>query len=182
MAAAAFARHQVDRARDRARPEEVRVRPAQHLHAVDGVDVDGREIERAALDVGGVVERDAVEQDQREVGVTAARERVRRAGEPTGAEQVDAGHTPHQLGNVVRLRALDPVPIEHVGRGGRRLGGARRDGDLFLEVGGRDGIGSRRGRLCEREGCEEEGASKRPYKPKRGDAGALQGLGSFFPK
>ena len=37
---AAVARHQVDGARDRARPEEVRVRPAQHLDAVDGVDVD----------------------------------------------------------------------------------------------------------------------------------------------
>ena len=103
--------------------------------------------------------------------------------QPAGAEQVDAGDAPHQLGGVVRLRALDAVAIEHLGRGGGRLGGARRDRDLFFEVGRRDRVGSRRGRLGEPGPREEQGADKlRPYAPTRVAAGAPQGLGSFFPK
>ena len=158
------------------------MRPAQHLDAVDGVDVEHREIERAALHVGGVVERDAVEQDQREVGVAAARQRVRGAGQPAGAEQVDAGHAPHQLGGVVRLRPLDALAIEHLGRGGRRLGGARRNGDLFLEVGSGDGIWSRGGRLSERWKRENQCAGEGPDRPTSRVTGEPQGLGSFFPK
>src|SRR6185436_18609780 len=91
--------------------------------------------ERAALHVGGVVERDAVEQDQREVGVAAAGEHLRGAAERSGGDQVNAGDGAHQLGRVVDLRALDALRVEHGGRGGGGLGRTRGNDDLLAHVG-----------------------------------------------
>ncbi len=76
--AAGLARHwlgeaDVDDAGERVRSVHGRGRAAIHFHALHQRRVDQREVERAALAVGRIVHAHAVEQDEREIGLTAAR-------------------------------------------------------------------------------------------------------------
>ena len=125
----AAGREDLDDAGECARPVEGRERAAHDLHVVDEARRQLLEVHGAALQLGRVVERDAVEQHQRVVRVAAAQERVRDARPAAAAERVEAGDLAQQVAGGARGRGRNLARIEdahRAGGGGHRPGGDRR--------------------------------------------------------
>ena len=94
--------------------------PAHDLDAVDVRQVQGRQVEGAAPGVVRVVDLDAVEQEDGEVGLAAADEDL---GHAAGAGLVDVqpGHVPQQVDDDRVVAGLDLVPLDHGASAGQDL-------------------------------------------------------------
>jgi hypothetical protein len=150
---ARLAGEDLDDAADRVRAVERRARPAHHLDAVDLLernDLEGRAAERGGADPN------AVDQQQRVIGVGAADEHRALLAEPAGTVDFDAGEIGEQILHREHLARFDVGTRQHRDREERLILGLRhtRGGnDDLLQLIGRGGRCGRRqltpGRLNE---------------------------------
>ena len=161
-----------DHPADGVRAPQRRLRPGQHLDAFDIGEVEAAEVE-GAVDLGRVVDRDAVDEDESLAGAGPADAHLGDAAEGARAHHRQPRHVGQDIGGEDGAAAVDGVAGQHP-RAGRVLGDGRqaRGGDHHLV--------QRIGGVVGRPGVSGQG--KQHGRGRGEEKGSLHGEGSVGPR